>query len=65
MDKRDFNTYVLMGDSEVAEGSIWEAAEIAAYYKLNNLIAIVDCNRLGQSTETMHGHHVQRVCAKI
>ncbi len=46
-------TYVLMGDSEVAEGSIWEAAQIASYYKLNRLIGIIDVNRLGQSTPTM------------
>lgn len=47
--------YVLMGDGETAEGSVWEAAEIASYYKLGNLVAIVDVNRLGQSTETMLG----------
>ena len=60
LDNLSFRTYVLLGDSEVAEGAIWEAAEIAHYYKLNNLIAILDCNRLGQSTETLHGHHVKR-----
>lgn len=47
--------YVLMGDSEIAEGSVWEAAELASFYKLFNLVAIVDVNRLGQSTETMIG----------
>lgn len=60
MDKRNFYTYVIMGDSEVAEGSVWEAAEIAAFYKLHNLIAILDCNRLGQSTEVMDDHHIHR-----
>jgi len=65
MDHRDFKTYVLLGDSEVAEGSIWEAAEISAYYKLNNVIAILDNNRLGQSTEVMHDHHPQRYAAKF
>ena len=45
--------YVLMGDSEVAEGSVWEAIQIASYYKLNNLVGIIDVNRLGQSTTTM------------
>jgi transketolase len=65
MDKRDFKTYVLLGDSELSEGSIWEAAEIASYYKLNNLIALVDCNRLGQTGETMHGHHIERYAAKF
>ncbi len=54
-----FKTYVLLGDSEVAEGSVWEAANFASYYKLNNLIAIVDVNRLGQSQETMFGHHME------
>ena len=54
-----------MGDSELTEGSIWEAAEIAAYYKLNKLIGIVDCNRLGQSTETIHGYHAQRYAKNL
>ncbi len=65
MDKRSFKTYVLMGDGELAEGSVWEAAEIAAQYKLDNLIGIVDCNRLGQSGEVMHDHHVQRYADKF
>ncbi len=51
--KRDFKTFVLLGDSEAAEGSVWEAVQLAVYYKLNNLIGIIDCNRLGQSTPTM------------
>jgi len=65
IDHRNFYTYVIMGDSEVAEGSVWEAAEIAAFYKLNNLVAILDCNRLGQSTQVMHDHHVHRYEAKF
>jgi transketolase len=65
MDKRSARTYVLMGDSELTEGSIWEAAEIAAQYKLDNLIGIVDCNRLGQSTQTMHEWHTQRYADKF
>ncbi len=48
--------YVLLGDGEMAEGSVWEAANFASYYKLNNLIAIVDVNGLGQSQETMFKH---------
>lgn len=64
-DKRPYRTYVLMGDSEITEGSIWEAAEIAAYYKLSNLVAIIDCNRLGQSSETMHAWHTQRYAQKF
>lgn len=45
--------FVLLGDSEMAEGQIWEAMQIASYYKVRNLIAIVDVNRLGQRGETM------------
>src|SRR3989338_589621 len=56
LDKTNFKTFVLLGDSEMAEGSVWEAIQIAAYYKLNNLIGILDVNRLGQSRETMYGH---------
>ena len=52
-DNRDYYTFVLMGDSEVSEGSVWEATQVAAYYKTSNLIGIIDCNRLGQSTPTM------------
>lgn len=57
-DQTDSYTYVMMGDSELAEGSIWEAAANASYYGLNNLIAIVDVNRLGQRGETMEGHNL-------
>ncbi len=53
--RRSYHTYVLMGDSEISEGSVWEAVFLAAYYKLNNLIGLIDCNRLGQSNETMFG----------
>jgi len=47
--------WALCGDSELAEGSIWEAFDHAAFWKLDNLVAIVDVNRLGQTGETMHG----------
>ena len=57
-DKLDYNTYVLMGDGEIAEGAVWEAANLAGFYKLSNLIAIVDANRLGQSDPTMFGHDI-------
>jgi len=53
LDTRSYKTFVLMGDSEISEGCIWEAAQIAAFYTLNNLIGIIDCNRLGQTTPTM------------
>ncbi len=52
LDKLPFKVWVLLGDSEVAEGSIWEACDKASHYKLNNLIAILDMNRLGQRGET-------------
>jgi transketolase len=58
VDKLPYKTYVLLGDSEMAEGSQWEALQIAAHYKLNNLIGIIDVNRLGQRGETMYGHNV-------
>ena len=58
LDKLPYRTYVLMGDSEMAEGSLWEALEIGAYYKLNHLIGIIDVNRLGQRGETMYGHNL-------
>ncbi len=48
--------WVLCGDSELAEGSVWEAAEHAGHEHLDNLIAIVDVNRLGQRGPTRHGH---------
>jgi transketolase len=57
-DKLDYNTYVLLGDGEIAEGAVWEAASLAGFYKLSNLIAIVDANRLGQSQATMFGHDI-------
>ncbi|GER82965.1 transketolase [Thermogemmatispora aurantia] len=55
LDKLPYRVWVLLGDSEMAEGSIWEAIEHAAHYKLDNLIGILDCNRLGQRGETMLG----------
>ncbi len=58
LDKLPFKTWVICGDSEMAEGSIWEAFELASHYKLDNLVAIVDVNRLGQRGETMLGHHM-------
>jgi transketolase len=56
IDMLPYRTYVLLGDSEMAEGSVWEAMEIAAFYKLGNLVGILDVNRLGQRGETMYGH---------
>ncbi len=57
--------YVLLGDSEIAEGSCWEAMQLAAHYKLKNLIGIIDVNRLGQRGETMYGHDLKEYQKKI
>ena len=54
----DARAWVLLGDGEVAEGSVWEAAALAGHRRLDNLVAIVDVNGLGQSGETMLGHEV-------
>jgi len=53
LDKLPYRVWVLSGDSEMAEGSVWEAVEHAAFYRLTNLICIVDVNRLGQRGPTM------------
>jgi transketolase len=55
LDRLPYRTWVLCGDSEMSEGSMWEALEHAAFYELDNLTAIIDVNRLGQRGETMHG----------
>src|SRR3989338_8219951 len=60
LQKRGFRVYVLLGDSEAAEGSVYEAFELAAHYNLNNLCAVIDINRLGQSGETMLGHNISK-----
>ncbi|HZK27418.1 MAG TPA: transketolase [Thermoclostridium sp.] len=52
MDKKDYRVFVLMGDGEQAEGSVWEAAMAAANYKLDNLVAIIDRNCLQISGRT-------------
>jgi transketolase len=56
LDELDYRTYVLLGDGECSEGSVWEAAALAGLQKLNNLIAVVDVNRLGQSQAAPLGH---------
>lgn len=65
LDKLDFLTYVLLGDGETAEGQVWEALEIAADYKLNNLLGIIDVNRLGQTGETLLGHNISALESRI
>jgi transketolase len=56
LDKIDNRVFVVMGDGEVAEGSIWEAAAMASYHKLGNIVGVVDVNALGQSQRTMYNH---------
>jgi len=55
IDRLPYRVFVLLGDSEMTEGSVWEAIQLADYYKLDNLIGIVDVNRLGQRGETIYG----------
>jgi len=59
MDGSPRTVFVLLGDGECAEGSVWEAAEIAGHYKVDNLVAVVDVNRFGQSQPTMLEHDLQ------
>ncbi|MFB6245882.1 MAG: 1-deoxy-D-xylulose-5-phosphate synthase N-terminal domain-containing protein, partial [Candidatus Nanohaloarchaea archaeon] len=56
---RDYETYAVLGDSETAEGQVYEALQLGSYYDLDNLTAIIDVNRLGQRGETMVGHNVE------
>jgi len=64
LDRLPFRVWVLTGDSELAEGSQWEAFEHAAYYELDNLTAILDVNRLGQRGETMWGWEVEKYAGR-
>ena len=59
MDKTGTRTYVLLGDGEMAEGQVWEAAEFAGHYKLDNLTVLADVNALGQSEPTMYQHDME------
>jgi len=65
LDRLPYKVFVLLGDSEMAEGSVWEAIQLAAYYKLNNLIGIIDVNRLGQRGETMYGWDLSAYAKRI
>jgi transketolase len=60
----DYRTYVLLGDGEMAEGSVWEAANVAVYQKLDNLCCTIDVNRLGQSQPTQFGHDLERIAER-
>jgi transketolase len=55
LDRLPYRVWCLCGDSEMAEGSMWEAFEAAGHNELDNLTAIIDVNRLGQTGPTMHG----------
>src|SRR6184192_3527699 len=58
--KSEYRTYVLLGDGESAEGSVWEAADAAAMERLDNLCGITDVNGLGQSGPTMWRHDMEQ-----
>jgi transketolase len=60
----DYRTYVLLGDGETAEGSVWEAADMAAFDKLDSLCGITDVNALGQSGPTQWQHDLEALAAR-
>ncbi len=62
--KSDYRTYVLMGDGESAEGSVWEAGDVAAHEKLDNLCGITDVNALGQSMPTQWQHNMDALATR-
>jgi transketolase len=57
----DYRTYVVLGDGEMAEGSVWEAANAGLYHRLDNLCAIIDANALGQSQATQFRHDLKAI----
>uniref|UniRef100_A0A8B9JPR6 Transketolase a n=1 Tax=Astyanax mexicanus TaxID=7994 RepID=A0A8B9JPR6_ASTMX len=59
-DKASYRVYCLLGDGEMSEGSVWEAMAFASYYQLDNLVAILDINRLGQSDPAPLQHHMEK-----
>ncbi|MDN3293919.1 transketolase [Streptomyces ficellus] len=65
LDEIPYRVYVLSGDSEMAEGSVWEAVEHAAYNHLDNLTLIVDVNRLGQRGPTRHEHDLDAYARRL
>jgi transketolase len=65
LNRLPFRVWVICGDSEMAEGSMWEAIEHAAFYELDNLTAIIDVNRLGQRGETMHGWDLSSYAGRL
>jgi transketolase len=65
LDRSEGRVYALLGDGEAAEGSVWEAAEFASFYGLDNVCAIFDINRLGQSGPTMYEHHLEPYLSRL
>ena len=65
LDKLPYRIWVLCGDSELAEGSIWEALDKASHYQLSNMIVMVDVNRLGQSGPTDLGWDIEAYAARV
>ena len=65
LEHSDQRVFVLLGDGEMAEGSVWEGVEIAAHYQLDNLTVVVDVNALGQSQRTMYGHDTAGYAARF
>uniref|UniRef100_A0A8C6YFK2 Transketolase N-terminal domain-containing protein n=1 Tax=Naja naja TaxID=35670 RepID=A0A8C6YFK2_NAJNA len=57
-DKTSYRVYCLLGDGEFSEGSVWEALQFGSHYQLDNLVAIIDVNRLGQSEAAPLGHDI-------
>jgi transketolase len=64
-DGRIPHVYVMMGDSEMAEGQVWEAIQLAGHYQVKNLIGIIDVNRLGQRSATMDGWDIDAYAERI
>jgi len=65
LDGSPARVYVLLGDGETAEGSVWEAAQFASHYALENLCAVIDVNRLGQSGPTMYQHDTKLIAERL
>lgn len=65
IDRLPYRTYVLLGDSEMTEGSQWEAMQLARHYRLDNLVGVLDVNRLGQRGETLYGHDLDAYRRRI
>uniref|UniRef100_A0A8C9UAW1 Transketolase n=1 Tax=Scleropages formosus TaxID=113540 RepID=A0A8C9UAW1_SCLFO len=59
-DKASYRVYCLLGDGELSEGAVWESMAFASYYQLDNLVAILDINRLGQSDPAPLQHHMEK-----